>query len=133
MRDGFEATMDEDFNTAGALGVIFKFVGEVNQFLGAAESTSSDERRSVLSQAYKSLVEVCNVLGIYTEEEVASDVHAVLTEQLMDLILEVRQDARQRKDWETADKIRDQLEQFNVELQDSRTETTWRILKGGTG
>ena len=133
MRDGFEATMDEDFNTAGALGVIFKFVGEVNQFLGAAEATSSDERRSVLSQAYKSLVEVCNVLGIYAEEEVASDAHAVLTEQLMDLILEVRQDARQRKDWETADKIRDQLEQFNVELQDSRTGTTWRILKGGTG
>ncbi len=133
MRDDFEATMDEDFNTAGALGVIFKFVGEVNQFLGAAEATSSDERRSVLSQAYKNLVEVCNVLGIYAEEEVASDAHAVLTEQLMDLILEVRQDARQRKDWETADKIRDQLEQFNVELQDSRTGTTWRILKGGTG
>ena len=130
MRHDFEATMDEDFNTAGALGVIFKFVGEVNQFLVGTEDTSSAERGSVLSQAYKSLVEVCNVLGICVEEEVANDAHAVLTEQLMDLILEVRQDARQRKDWETADKIRDQLEQFNVELQDSRAGTTWRILKG---
>jgi cysteinyl-tRNA synthetase len=76
------------------------------------------------------LVEVCSVLGIYAEEEVASDTHAALTEQLMNLILEVREDARQRKDWETADKIRDQLEQFNVELQDSRAGTTWKIIKG---
>ena len=70
------------------------------------------------------------MLGIYAEEEVASDEHAALTEQLMSLILEIRQDARQRKDWATADKIRDQLEQLNVELQDSRSGTTWKITKG---
>ncbi len=133
MRDDFEATMDEDFNTAGALGTIFKFVGEVNQFLAATDNTASEERRSVLSQAYRSLVEVCSVLGIYTEEEVASDAHAALTEELMNLILEVREDARERKDWDTADKIRDQLEQLNIELQDSRGGTTWRILKGAKG
>lgn len=133
MRHGFEAAMDEDFNTAGALGTIFKFVGEVNQFLAATDDTASEERRSVLSQAYRSLVEVCSVLGIYTEEEVASDAHAALTEELMNLILEVREDARQRKDWDTADKIRDQLEQLNIELQDSRGGTTWRILKGAQG
>ena len=130
MHRNFESAMDEDFNTAGALGAIFKCVGEVNQFLTATEGISSDERGSVLSRAYKGLVEVCSVLGIYAEEEVASDAHAALTEQLMSLILEVREDARQRKDWETADKIRDQLEQLNVELQDSRGGTTWKIIKG---
>ena len=130
MRQDFGLTMDDDFNTAGALGVIFKFVGEVNQFLAATEDSASEEKRSVLGQAHKSLVEVCSVLGIYAEEEVASDEHAALTEQLIDLILEIRQDARQRKNWETADKIRDQLEQLNVELQDSRTGTTWKIIKG---
>ncbi|CAI8035745.1 Cysteine--tRNA ligase [Geodia barretti] len=130
MHRNFESAMDEDFNTAGALGAIFKCVGEVNQFLTATEGISSDERGSVLSRAYKGLVEVCSVLGIYAEEEVASDAHAALTEQLMSLILEVREDARQRKDWETADKIRGQLEQLNVELQDSRGGTTWKIIKG---
>ncbi len=129
MCQDFELAMDEDFNTAGALGAIFKCVGEVNQFLTATEALSSAERRSILSRAYRSLVEVCSVLGIYAEEEVASDEHAALTEQLMNLILEVRQDARERKDWETADKIRDQLEQLNVELQDSRAGTTWKIIK----
>ena len=126
MRHNFVLAMDDDFNTAGALGAIFKFVGEVNQFLAATEDLSSNERSNALSQAYKSLVEVCNVLGIYTEEEVTGDAHAALTAQLMNLILEVRQDARQRKDWATADKIRDQLEQINIDLQDSRTGTTWR-------
>ena len=130
MHRNFESAMDEDFNTAGALGAIFKFVGEVNQFLTTTEGLSWVERRSVLSRAYKSLVEVCSVLGIYAEEEVTSDAHAALTEQLMNLILEVREEARQRKDWETADKIRDQLEQLNVELQDSRGGTTWKIIKG---
>ena len=130
MRQDFGLVMDDDFNTAGALGAIFKLVGEINQFLAATEDSASDEKSNVLGQAYKSLVEVCSVLGIYAEEEVASDEHAALTEQLMDLIMEIRQDARQRKDWETADKIRDQLEQLNVELQDSRTGTTWKIIKG---
>ena len=133
MRQDFERAMDDDFNTAGALGAIFKCVGEVNQFLAATESSASEERGSVLGRAYKSLFEVCSVLGIYAEEEVASDEHAALTEQLMNLILEVRQDARERKDWETADKIRDQLEQLNVELQDSRAGTTWKLIKGEKG
>ena len=130
MHHDFEFAMDDDFNTAGALGAIFKFVGEVNQFLAATGDQTSNGRGNVLRQAHKSLVEVCNVLGIYAEEEVASDEHAALTAQLMDLILEVRQDARQRKDWETADKIRDRLEKLNVELQDSRTGTTWKVIKG---
>ena len=133
MRQDFESAMDDDFNTAGALGAIFKLAGEVNQFLAATEDSASDEKRNVLGQAYKSLVEVCSVLGIYAEEEVASDERAALTEQLMNLILEIRQNARQRKDWETADKIRDQLEQLNVELQDSRAGTTWKIIKGDKG
>ena len=130
MRQDFELAMNDDFNTAGALGAIFKCVGEVNQFLAATEDSVSDEKRNVLSRAYKRLVEVCSVLGIYAEEEVTTGEHAALTEQLMNLILEIRQDARQRKDWETADKIRDQLDQFNVELQDSRSGTTWKIIKG---
>ena len=133
MRQDFERAMDDDFNTAGALGAIFKCVGEANQFLAATESSASEERGGVLGRAYKSLVEVCSVLGIYAEEEVASDEHAALTEQLMNLILGVRRDARERKDWETADKIRDQLEQLNVELQDSRAGTTWKIIKGEKG
>jgi cysteinyl-tRNA synthetase len=96
----------------------------------ATEDNPSDAGRRVLNRAYKSLVEVCGVLGIYTGEEASSDIHTALTAELIELVLEVRQDARGRKDWETADKIRDRLEHLNIELQDSRTGTTWKIIKG---
>ncbi|MCZ6679112.1 MAG: cysteine--tRNA ligase, partial [Candidatus Poribacteria bacterium] len=130
MRYGFESAMDDDFNTAAALGVIFKFVGEVNLFLAATEGRPSDSAIRVLNQADKGLVEICETLGIYGEHEAASDEHAALTDQLMALIMEIRQDARQRKDWETADKIRDRLKALNIELQDARSETTWKIIRG---
>jgi cysteinyl-tRNA synthetase len=130
MRYGFEAAMDEDFNTAGAIGAIFTFVGEVNHFLAAIESHPSDSSSIVLSQAYGGLVEVCSVLGIYSKQEAASDEQTALLEQLMVLVLELRQDARQQKDWKTADKIRDRLKKLNIELQDTRSGATWRIIRG---
>ena len=126
MRNGFKAAMDDDFNTAGAIGVIFKTVGEVNTFLAATESNPSNSGRIVLGEAYSSLTELCGVLGIYTEKSVSSDKNAVLVNELMDLILEIRQDIRQRKDWETADKIRQGLRQLDIELQDTQLGTTWK-------
>jgi len=126
MRDGFEMAMDDDFNTAEAIGVIFKFIGEVNQFLVAAGNQPSEIGKIVLGKAYKSLIDVCSVLGIYSEKRASSDENAIFIEQLMDLILEVRQDARRRKDWETSDNIRDRLKQIHVELQDTRYGTTWK-------
>ena len=46
--------------------------------------------------------------------------------QMMNLILELRQSARQRKDWETADQIRNQLAELSIELKDSKSGTTWQ-------
>jgi cysteinyl-tRNA synthetase len=127
MRCDFEAAMDEDFNTAGAMGAIFKRVGEVNQFIANLERSSSMSR-SVLGHAYKSLTEVSGVLGIYNEQEATEDSQAQLIKQLMELILSIRHEAKQRKDWETADKIREELKKLNVELQDTRSGTNWRLL-----
>ena len=126
MRNGFEAAMDDDFNTAGAIGAIFKFIGEVNQFFAGVGNQPSEGREIVLGKAYESLSRVCSVLGIHSEKEASRDENVVLVDQLMALILDVRQDARQRKDWATSDKIRARLNQLHVELQDSRHGTTWK-------
>ena len=124
---GFEEAMDADFNTARAMGEIFKFVGEVNQALAATRENLPDPAKTALGKAYNSLKEMCEVLGIYAESNDAGNGSAELTNQLMNLIIEVRQTARQRKDWETADKIRDRLKQLNIELQDTRHDVTWKI------
>ena len=127
LRGGFQEAMDADFNTARAMGEIFKFVGEVNQTLAGAGENLHDATKAALGRGYITLKEMCEVLGIYTELIDSGDGSAELLNQLMDLIIEVRQTARQRKDWETADKIRDGLKQLNIELQDSRHNVTWKI------
>ena len=126
MHWGFTDAMDDDFNTAAAIGAIFKFVGEVNQSLVAIENRSADTAKPALASAYDSLVEVCSVLGIYTDKRDTADENAGLFNPLVDLILDVRREARDRKDWDTADKIRDRLKHLNIELKDTRDSTTWK-------
>ena len=48
-------------------------------------------------------------------------------DQLIALLLEVRQEARSRKDWDTSDKIRDRLKELNIEIQDTREGATWKV------
>jgi len=81
---------------------------------------------TVLGNAYRKLAELCGVLGLNVQKSAARGDHPGLVGHLMDLILEVRQEARMRKDWEVSDKIRDRLKQLNIELKDSRLGTTWQ-------
>ena len=127
MRNGFEEAMDADFNTARAIGEIFKFISEVNLTLARMGENLPDTTKEVLSRGYSSLKEICDVLGIYGELTDSGNGSTELLDQLMNLIIEVRQTARQRKDWATADKIRDRLNQLNIELQDTRHDVTWKI------
>ena len=122
----FKAAMDDDFNTAGAMGAIFKFVGEINPFLATTETDPSCLGKMVFGNAYRKLTELCGVLGIHSQKTVSRSDYTMLIEQLMELILEVRQEARRRKDWEVSDKIRDGLKQLNIQLKDSRLGTTWK-------
>ena len=126
MHHGFTDAMDDDFNTAAAIGAIFKFVGEVNQSLAVIENRPTNTAKAALGHAYNGLVEVCRVLGIYGDKRDIANENAELFDQLVGLILDVRREARDRKDWETADKIRDRLKQLNIELKDTRDSTTWK-------
>ncbi len=128
MRTGFEDAMDADFNTAKAIGEIFKFVGEVNLTLSTAGDNLSDTTKAALGRGYSGLKEKCEVLGIYSELTDSDAANSEMMDQLMKLIIDVRQTARQRKDWDTADKIRDRLKQLNIELQDTRQDVTWKII-----
>ena len=87
-----------------------------------------DTTKAVLGRGYSSLKESVRTYLAYINELTDSGNGSTeLLDQLMNLIMEVRQTARQRKDWETADKIRDRLKQLNIELQDTRHDVTWKI------
>jgi cysteinyl-tRNA synthetase len=117
--------MDADFNTAQALGAIFTLVSEVNRSLSAANEIAP----TAFAQAYNVLTETCQVLGIYDADAQHSDGDNVeQRDNLIDLLLEIRQDARGRKDWDTSDKIRDRLKELDIEIQDTREGATWKIV-----
>ncbi|MDD9974432.1 MAG: cysteine--tRNA ligase, partial [Candidatus Poribacteria bacterium] len=123
MKSQFTDAMDTDFNTAQALGAIFTLVSEVNRSLSASNQADAP----ALAQAYQVLTETCEVLGIYNlDAQDSSNVEQ--RDQLVDLLLEIRQDARSRKDWDTSDKIRDRLKELNIEIQDTREGATWKIV-----
>ncbi len=125
MKSRFTTAMDTDFNTAQALGAIFTLVSEVNKSLSGANKTPS----TVFNEAYHALSETCQVLGIYNTEAQDSREHDVKQrDDLINLLLEIRTDARNRKDWDTSDKIRDRLKQLNVEIQDTRQGATWKVV-----
>ena len=125
MKAQFTAAMDTDFNTAQALGAIFTLVSEVNRSLSAANETPP----IVFAQAYQALTETCQVLGIYDADAQLKDGDDLeQRDHLITLLLEIRQDARSRKDWDTSDKIRDRLKEINIEIQDTREGATWKIV-----
>ena len=125
MKSQFTQAMDTDFNTAQALGAIFSLVATVNKAL----STPDEVPASVLAEAYHVLAETSQILGIYDSTANTADGDNIeQRDALVNLLLEIRQDARNRKDWETSDKIRDRLKALNVEIKDTREGATWKIV-----
>jgi len=125
LKGKFEEEMDDDFNTAGAIGAIFDFVSHANKFIAENQGRFTDNARALMREAYETLLKLTDVLGIYQEERRSGDEE--LISKLIDLIVEIRHEARQRKDWATADKIRDRLAQLGIKLQDTREGTIWRF------
>jgi cysteinyl-tRNA synthetase len=116
-REGFLRAMDDDFNTAGALGHIFDLVRVINH---ARDAGGSEED---LQPAQDAVRELCEVLGLSLEKPSAADVDVA---PFIDLLLSLRADLRERKNWELADQIRDRLVELGIILEDSNSGTVWR-------
>ena len=114
-RSGFEASMDDDFNSAGALGYLFEFVRIINQ---ARADGASDGQ---LKPAQDVLEELTGVLGLTLRAEKESQA----ADAFVNLLVEIRQDVRQAKLWELSDKIRDQLAELGVQVEDAKGGSTW--------
>jgi cysteinyl-tRNA synthetase len=122
-RSKFEQSMDDDFNSPKALAVIFDFIREVNKIL-AADNVYSVDFLNKVKDFFKSTAE--EVLGIYNmdkDKKSGSD----LSEQLIKILIDIRLSAKQNKNFDLADKIRDELADLGVMLKDSKSGTTFSI------
>lgn len=122
--------MDDDFNTAGALGSIFSLIGSVNTFL--MHGLSNDADVAAARHAVETVTGFMGTLGIdfadddksypaelvdLARELLGSD--ADTPEQAVDLLLAGRAEARATKDWGTADAIRDGLSGLGFVIEDT--------------
>lgn len=126
-KEKFISSMDYDFNTAEAIGAIFELVSEINSFISENQDSISDDDRKVFYRAKLTILELGEILGIVQEDKKIPEAESEsITDKLMALIISIRQDARNRKDWSTADKIREQLKELNVVLEDTKEGTVWK-------
>lgn len=121
-RKRFVEQMDDDFNTATAIAVLFDFTKDVNTYLAAAKPSQATLR--AIDALYRQLGE--QILGIIPDT-VGSDEGTGLAKPLVEMLLTTRQDLRKAKQFALADKIRDDLTKLGVVVEDGPEGSTWRL------
>jgi cysteinyl-tRNA synthetase len=130
---GFEEAMDDDFNTAFAIGLIYDLVRDTNKFLGEADKKNEDGAQIILSAALASFENVSKTLGIFLrspeewfKEGRLADSKVTISVERIEELIHLRNEARARKDWTEADRVRKVLDDGGVELFDRPDGTVWK-------
>ena len=110
----FEASMDDDFNTADAIAAVFEIVRVSNS------TVNEESTLSYIKHILSVLSKLCDVLGIKTKRK-----EVILDEDIEKLILS-RTKARKNKDFKRADEIRNELLEMGIVLEDTREGVKWK-------
>ncbi|TAN44088.1 MAG: cysteine--tRNA ligase [Nitrospirae bacterium] len=127
----FEEAMDDDFNTALAIGHMFEFVREINKFLDA--KPHGDAAKALAAKAKEVMATAGGVLNLFGRTPLQWNVDLLrskrieLSEQQIVQKIAARQDARQNKDWAMADAVRKELEEKGILLEDKKEGTDWKV------
>ena len=123
LKKEFDAAMEDDFNTALAISQMFALSKDINIYY--QEVTTSGKGFDVKNFAAVQKVwdYMASILGIFEQQAAGDD---GLTEKLMALIVAIRQEARKEKNWALADKIRDDLKDAGVVLEDTPNGVRWK-------
>jgi cysteinyl-tRNA synthetase len=118
--DAFGAAMRHDLNTAGALGAMFDLVTALNSAIDAGEIGGDDV--AIVRRAFEEFDRVLGVLSLRRAEEEQPPVPVAEIERL----IEERHAAKKRRDFGTADKIRNDLAAQGIVLEDTPSGTKWK-------
>lgn len=110
-KEEFFNAMNNDFNTPIALSSLFDFTHKINKAI-----SSNEVSRNTLNNIVETFKDIESILGfdIIVEDDMVSDVSG----DLLNIITEIREDLRSKKDWDLADKIRDELANLDITLED---------------
>jgi cysteinyl-tRNA synthetase len=132
---GFCEAMDDDFNTARAIGLIFDTVRGLNRVMDDMGGGGTSETRARLESGRADLMRAGAVLGVGTEppshffaQKKAKALESeAIDEALVESLIAERLQAREQKDWKRADQIRSELSAMNIVLEDRPEGTTWKL------
>jgi cysteinyl-tRNA synthetase len=116
-RTAFGAALDDDLNVSPALAALFDLVRELNRRIDARSLSTADAGRGAAV-----LAELDDVLGI------GPDTTAERLDPSLQALLDARADARQQRDWAAADRLRDELAEAGIAVEDSRDGQRWRRI-----
>ena len=116
--------MDDDFNTALAIANMFDLSKEINIYYNEVTSGKVACSKVAVDTSLDVFSEMADIIGILEDDDNSAD--DGLVDNLMNLIIDIRQNARKNKDWATADKIRDELKNIGITLEDSPTGVRWK-------
>ncbi len=118
----FEEAMDDDFNTRIAIAELFELTRELNKYIGDDGFTD----RKSLMDAKEQFLKLSDVMGLkFDDAGLGDEEDAALSADLIQLLIDIREDARANKDWATSDKIRDKLKEMGIVLEDGGDGTRW--------
>jgi cysteinyl-tRNA synthetase len=130
-RSRFLDSMNDDFNTGGAVGVLFDLRKILNGFISDNSLEAGIEGKEVhvsaLTDGMTLLKELAQILGVFRkpiEKDAGGDDE--LVGGLMELLITIRATLRKEKNWGLADVIRDSLAELNLSIEDRPDGTTWR-------
>ncbi len=135
LAERLESAMDNDFNTAQALGYIFDSVKTLNKISGNLPPSPAQTDLQLLGDCSRTITTFMNILGLITQapkqyvQEKQARLLATLSitpAEIATLITE-RNQARADKNWSRADEIRDMLLEHHVEMKDGGNGTTWQV------
>ncbi len=132
--DRFKEAMDDDFNTALAVGHIFELIREINKFLDTRPS--GPKAKELLLKSGDLLLQSGSVLNIFSKKPEEWYDALMKTKNIpysrTDILekIALRQEARQRKDWAAADAVRKELELHGIILEDKKDGTRWKVSIG---
>jgi cysteinyl-tRNA synthetase len=122
LRDKCCAAMNDDFNTPILLSHLFEAVRIINSVNDKHEQLTADD-----IQELKHLFQhfVIDVLGLNAEEE--SSKHTEVLDKVVKVVLDMRVEAKQQKDFKTSDTLRDKLLEAGISIKDTKEGSTWAL------
>lgn len=135
LRHRFESAMDNDFNTAQAIGLLFDAVKVLNKVTRMLLPRPASEDLQLVRQGGAELRELAGLLGVlqqdpeqYVQQKKQQLLNTIdLSAEEIDILIAKRNTARDEKDWATSDEVRDKLLAYSIELHDGPDGTTWNV------